>query len=392
MADTNFIYRVSQITSSWLQEVNDTVHRALGASKNPTQVREFLGLPPSGAVPLSTVTISTTAPLTGGGDLSANRTLAISGATDVAVGVVELATAAEVATLTDTTRVVTPATLPLATDLQRGLVELATVTEANALTDLTRSITPGTVPLASETQRGVVELATAAETTAGTSSILAVHPAGLKVELDKKADIATYAGFTTGDVKFTLKTSETGWILANDGTIGNAASGGTARANADTINLFTLLWNNVSNTHAPVSGGRGASAAADFAANKTIALTKMLGRSLAVAGAGAGLTSRVLGSTLGAETHTLTQAETPLKSHSHTITDPGHTHTQNTNRTNTGGSTKTMQVGLSTNDTDTDYFQSAATGITGTNVTGDATATAHNIMNPVSYLNVLIKL
>ena len=42
------------------------------------------------------------------------------------------------------------------------------------------------VPDATETVTGIVELATAAETTTGTSNILAVHPAGLKVELDKK--------------------------------------------------------------------------------------------------------------------------------------------------------------------------------------------------------------
>jgi hypothetical protein len=43
---------------------------------------------------------------------------------------------------------------------------------------------------ASESATGVVELATAAETTAGTDSTRAVHPAGLKVELDKKANVA----------------------------------------------------------------------------------------------------------------------------------------------------------------------------------------------------------
>lgn len=49
------------------------------------------------------------------------------------------------------------------------------------------------VPSASETVAGRVELATAAETTTGTDSTRAVHPAGLKVELDKKANIASPA-------------------------------------------------------------------------------------------------------------------------------------------------------------------------------------------------------
>jgi hypothetical protein len=45
------------------------------------------------------------------------------------------------------------------------------------------------VPAASETVVGSVELATAAETTTGTDNTRAVHPAGLKVELDKKAAV-----------------------------------------------------------------------------------------------------------------------------------------------------------------------------------------------------------
>ena len=47
------------------------------------------------------------------------------------------------------------------------------------------------VPAASETVAGKVELATAAETTTGTDDTRAVHPAGLKVELDKKANLAS---------------------------------------------------------------------------------------------------------------------------------------------------------------------------------------------------------
>lgn len=54
-------------------------------------------------------------------------------------------------------------------------------------------------PDASETVKGIVELATAAETTTGTDNTRAVHPAGLKVELDKKAPIASPT--FTGDPK-----------------------------------------------------------------------------------------------------------------------------------------------------------------------------------------------
>lgn len=75
-------------------------------------------------------------------------------------------------------------------------------------------------------------------------------------------------------------TAPTGYIFGAGKTFGNAASSGTERANADTEDLFTLIWNNLADAQAPVSGGRGGSAAADFAANKTITSPDMRGRSL----------------------------------------------------------------------------------------------------------------
>lgn len=48
-----------------------------------------------------------------------------------------------------------------------------------------------TIPDASATVKGIIELATAAEVTAGTDTVRAVTPAGVKVELDKKAALAS---------------------------------------------------------------------------------------------------------------------------------------------------------------------------------------------------------
>lgn len=84
------------------------------------------------------------------------------------------------------------------------------------------------ISAASETVKGAVELATAAETTAGTDNTRAVHPAGLKVELDKKAPLAspTLTGVVTaGDrVKGGFgATSTTGVADWND--VSNAVSG-----------------------------------------------------------------------------------------------------------------------------------------------------------------------
>jgi hypothetical protein len=85
---------------------------------------------------------------------------------------------------------------------------------------------------------------------------------------------------STGDIKTAYGTSPlTGFVRANGRTIGSATSGATERANADTQALFVYLWG-VDGSLA-VSGGRGATAAADFAANKTIAIPDFRGRVLA---------------------------------------------------------------------------------------------------------------
>jgi hypothetical protein len=134
---------------------------------------------------------------------------------------------------------------------------------------------------------------------------------------------------STGDIKFRL-TSEfvTGWVKANAQTIGNATSGATQRANADTQALFTYLWTNCPDAHCPVLGGRGASGLADFNAAKQITLPDCRGRICGVglddmgnaaAGrifaanvtSGGGDTVTTPNATGGAAQITLTQAQLP---------------------------------------------------------------------------------
>lgn len=110
-------------------------------------------------------------------------------------------------------------------------------------------------------------------------------------------------------------TAKRGWIYLNDGSIGSASSGATTRANIDTFFLFKTIWDNVSDTWAPVSGGRGATAVSDFAANKRLTLTRALGRAMSVAGTGSGLGSRALGEFAGSETVTLSISEMPAHTH-----------------------------------------------------------------------------
>lgn len=185
----------------------------------------------------------------------------------------------------------------------------------------------------------------------------------------------SYAFVPVGTVwKYIGASAPTGWLLLQGGTIGDAASGGTALANASASALFTLLYDDWSDAAAPVSGGRGANAAADFAAHKTITLPDFRGRSaigvgqgLTAEGGGAG-TSRTMGDKVGAETHTITIAEMP--SHNHGMFAAG-----------AGGANKAIDEKLNARDG----------SWTGLPVSGQGGDTAHNNMGPVLAMNFIIK-
>lgn len=209
---------------------------------------------------------------------------------------------------------------------------------------------------------------------------------GIQAQLDAKQPL-TSPSFTTGDAKLTLKvTADATWVMMNDGTIGDATSGATTRANADTVDLFTLLWNNITNTWAPVSAGRGANAAADFAAHKTIALTKQLGRALGISGTGSGLTARAIGENLGEEAHAQTTPE--MAAHGHGVNDPGHVHSISPSNGRSGGSEGwggASAILLSV----TYSILSAVTGVT---IQSTGSGTPANVMQPTAFWNVMIKL
>jgi hypothetical protein len=148
--------------------------------------------------------------------------------------------------------------------------------------------------------------------------------------------------FQTGDVMWLdVQGSRTGWVRDNGRTIGSATSGATERANADCEPLFLWLWANYDNTFCPVSTGRGVSAAADWAANKTIQLRNKqncvagglddMGNTAAGGFANVPIVqgdATTASSILGETTHQLLKAELPATPPTGTvaITDPGHTH------------------------------------------------------------------
>jgi microcystin-dependent protein len=159
-----------------------------------------------------------------------------------------------------------------------------------------------------------------------------------------------------------------GFVRANGRTIGSGVSGASERANADTEDLYTRLYNALSNTVCPVSTGRGSNAAADFAANKTLGLPDLRGSvpagldtmgngaasrfdasvpfpvgSASVAGSVAGANHVTLDTTTipshthtfaatsgagGSHAHTFSATTSAGSAHTHTITitDPGHAH------------------------------------------------------------------
>lgn len=113
-----------------------------------------------------------------------------------------------------------------------------------------------------------------------------------------------------------------GFVRLNGRTIGSSGSGATEHASADCQSLYEYLYGEFSDTVCPVVGGRGASAAADFSANKAITLIDSRGRALFGAdGMGATRANRLttatfatgdsIGTAGGAESYTLTEAQLP---------------------------------------------------------------------------------
>lgn len=198
--------------------------------------------------------------LTGGGDLTENRTISMgtpstlstvstnlaSGTThthaitfpiadDTIPGIVSLATNAETQAGVDATVAVTPAGLNsrAASESLTGLIALANGTEVAAGTNHTKAVTPAGLVnrTATETRTGLVELATVAESTAGVDTLRAVTPAGLKAAL--------LTAFPVGSIYITAGNTNPGtflggtWVAMAGGRVMiNAGSNGTTNYTA----------------------------------------------------------------------------------------------------------------------------------------------------------------
>lgn len=212
----------------------------------------------------------------------------------------------------------------------------------------------------------------------------------------------------TGDLKYkATSVADPGWVKADGRTIGNAASGGTSRANADTSALFQQLWADYNNTLLPIqdSAGsvttRGLSASADYAANKRLPLPDVSGRMFAGLDNLSGTSRNVvvaaaadtLGGTVGAETATILRSDLPNVAPTITINDPGHAHgyLQPGSSTNRSLGTPQALVSDTRSQQNTD---TATTGITATSqsLNGGVAQTNVNKMPPTFFGYVFIKL
>ena len=186
-------------------------------------------------------------------------------------------------------------------------------------------------------------------------------------------------GVPSSTVVFTIKSSApSGWLMFNDGTLGDASSGAD-HANADSVNVFTDLFNNVSDANCQILTSAGivtnraaqSNAATAFAAHCRMMLPKALGRALAVGGSGAGLTTRTLGTMLGEEQHALSPTENGPHSHALPSGEWGDISVM-------GGTT---------------YYAPQSNGTPwSTSSASSGSGTPHNNMQPTVFLNAMIKL
>jgi hypothetical protein len=215
-----------------------------------------------------------------------------------------------------------------------------TISDADPINDIEGSSGVGTADIEDEAVTAAKLGPTAIEDKLGFTpqeDFTALTSHTTNVILDRVGEVFAYIG----------STAPSGALRLNGGTIGSAASGGTALASADAAELFALLWA-LNATDYPITdsaGGastRGANAAADFAANKRLPLPEVRGEFVRGWDNSRGIDSgRALGSY---------QAD-DLKAHTHTL--PAVIVNDGAGGTNTTGVTGSSQVTGSTGGTET---------------------------------------
>jgi microcystin-dependent protein/3-methyladenine DNA glycosylase Mpg len=115
----------------------------------------------------------------------------------------------------------------------------------------------------------------------------------------------------------------------------------------------------------------------------TFKLPDLRGRVAGGIGQGSGLTNRVIGANVGAETHVLTMSEMP--SHNHNFSDPGHSHTIRGSYDYDNGGQVFSAYTKGTNSS-LDRYNSSNTSYTGINFSAQGGNSAHNNMQPTQFV------
>jgi hypothetical protein len=292
-----------------------------------------------------------------------------------------------------------------AADLAAGdWVQIADLTGIPLVTANQIAITPAGGIVLTDVQSAMYGLdgritASAAAIAAGFASTLITDSTAvgraLMTAVNADAALAIVHGPTTGAVQLTIRqTSDPGWLMMNDSTIGPVGSG-AAFASGTAWPLYEVLWDNITDARAPVSTGRGASALDDWNAGKTITLLRVLGRALAVAGGGAGLSARELGQYLGEETFVIGQANLPNITLATDIPAGQGSHNHVASTSTFGGSHFSANPGATPNILIDGLVSSVDANtlpaMVGTTPLGGS-GVAVTQMQPTSFLNAMIKL
>ena len=301
---------------------------------------------------------------------------------------------------------ITATLTPALTNLNDGQLVFLRATAANATT--TPTFAPNGLAAAVITKQGGAALGLADIPGALAEIILRFNFANTRWELLNPSGNALNSGIlTTGAVVFTLASSApSGWLMFNDSTMGSAASG-AASASAANQPLFNILFASpftdatcplLTSTGAATTRAAQGSAAAAWAANCRMSLPKTLGRALAVAGSGSGLTAETMGAGVGANSATLAANQIPpltsSGSNSIVVAPPSGTFVPDnstgwsTTSANTGGNT----IPLSNSGGTVGNVSSFSGSNTITVNYANASQQALNLMNPTQYMNAMVKL
>lgn len=204
-----------------------------------------------------------------------------------------------------------------------------------------------------------------------------------KVSRDNLSLAPIFVGFT---MTYGSNTAPSEWEICDGATIGSSAST-AALKNNEYEALFTHLWNSYPDAACPVSTGRGATAAADWAANKNIGLPDLRGKSVVGAnntglpnGADPAFSTRNIGDTGGEEGHALTGDENGPHGHPFkTAASDGSFNSSNTNGNFVMKNTSGTIVGENTGPPVTN----AALG-------GSGQGDPHNTMHPFAVQNYIM--